>query len=226
MIKQLNQESILHISTSSTLQSLASFVKELIENSIDAQSTQIIVNFFNNGKEGFEVIDNGIGISTINQKQLATRGGTSKIQNFEDLEFVLTHGFRGEALNSIATLSNVTIISKHKDEELGWKWEIPQEPTKIARQTGTSIKVENIFYTLPVRAQEFKKNYKIEYNKAINILTEYAIINTNIEFKIYNEEEKNKKKLVLDSGLENQNMKQRITNVLGESNKILHQMAF
>lgn len=49
------------------------------------------------------------------------------------IKFVLTHGFRGEALNSIATLSNVTIISKHKDEELGWKWEIPQEPTKIAR---------------------------------------------------------------------------------------------
>lgn len=68
---------------------------------------------------------------------------------------MLTHGFRGEALNSIASLANITITSKHSDDDIGWKWEVPNSPTKLARAIGTTIKVENIFYPLPVRQQEF-----------------------------------------------------------------------
>ena len=83
----------------------------------------------------------------------------------------------------------MTISSKHKDDTIGWKWEVPSVLTKMAKEKGTSVRVENIFHSLPVRALEFQRNFKTEYNRAINLLTEYAIINTNIEFKVYNEQD-------------------------------------
>ena len=86
-------------------------VKELVENSLDAKSTKIEVHLKEYGKEGVEVIDNGVGINMQNLEGIAQKGATSKLRVFEDLDNLQTFGFRGEALNAISVLSKLTITT-------------------------------------------------------------------------------------------------------------------
>jgi len=95
-------------------------VKELVENSLDANSTQIDVKFFTSGLNGFEVSDNGKGVSENDFESIAKRGTTSKIDNYSDVFRVKTLGFRGEALSSLCSLANLTISTKRKEWDLGW----------------------------------------------------------------------------------------------------------
>lgn len=120
MIKKLDAQSIVNICANQVIIDLATCVKELVENSIDAHGTIIEVSLKDYGKEYIEVKDNGSGISEDNFAIIAEKGATSKLSEFSDLNSLKTYGFRGEALNSIAHISELVIITRTaKDEELG-----------------------------------------------------------------------------------------------------------
>lgn len=107
----------------------------------------------------------------------------------DDEEVVDTLGFRGEALNAIARLSNMRITSRHQDDEIGWSRCFTTGSSSFtAKERGTTIIISDLFHSLPVRKLDFEKTYKAQYNKTFNLITEYAIIHPEIEFKVWNHE--------------------------------------
>lgn len=116
----------------------------------------------------------------------ALKHHTSKIQEFTDLLAVETFGFRGEALSSLCALSKLTVITKHKSTEYAHKITYDKhglivEKKKCARQTGTTVILENLFSTLPVRHKEFHRNFKREFTKMCNLLYAYCLISTGVK---------------------------------------------
>ena len=117
-------------------------MKELVENSLDAASTVIEVKFLNSGLNGFEVSDNGKGISEADFEIIAKRGTTSKIREFDDIYAIKSLGFRGEALSSLCNIANVTIITKKANDDYGWVLNFDHLGTltskeKISKKNGT-----------------------------------------------------------------------------------------
>ncbi|KAG2223193.1 hypothetical protein INT45_011539 [Circinella minor] len=192
-IAAIDKQTVHRICSGQVVLDLAMAVKELVENSLDAGATSIEIKFKENGAECLEVIDNGYGIAPENYEHLALKHYTSKIERFEDLESVTTFGFRGEALSSLCALSKVVVTTATKDQEpRGVKLVYDIEghlvsQTPIARAMGTTIQLSKIFYTLPVRQQEFKRNIKREYGKAIAIVQAYGIIAKNTKLTATNQ---------------------------------------
>lgn len=139
----------------------ASIVKELLENSIDAGATGVTVEIRQGGIEYLRISDNGCGIEPDDVKQAFLRHATSKIEKAEDLNNILTLGFRGEALASVAAVSSVNLVTRIPNAEEGT--EIQLEGGEILRfcacgcPEGTTIKVENLFFNTPVRKKFLKK---------------------------------------------------------------------
>ncbi len=140
----------------------ASVIKELVENSIDAGADRITVEIQNGGISYMRVTDNGSGISKEDLPVALRRHATSKIKDAEDLEAIISLGFRGEALAAISSVANVRIVSKTKDSELGAALEahggVVVGVTERACSEGTSIIVEDLFYNVPARRKFLKKN--------------------------------------------------------------------
>lgn len=140
----------------------ASVIKELVENSIDAGADRITVEIQNGGISYMRVTDNGCGISKEDLPVALRRHATSKIKDAEDLEAIISLGFRGEALAAISSVANVRIVSKTKDSELGAALEahggVVVGVTERACSEGTSIIVEDLFYNVPARRKFLKKN--------------------------------------------------------------------
>ena len=163
-------------------------VKELVENSIDAEATNIVVSIFNGGKTSITVTDNGCGIYKDDLKSAFLSHATSKISKVEDLDRILTLGFRGEALASIGAVSNVTITSKPKDQDEGAK--ITCSAGVIGGvmvcpfEEGTSICVENLFFNTPVR-ERFLKSEKSEENEITEMVSRLMLSNPNVAFKYF-----------------------------------------
>ena len=124
MIQVLDQETINHIAAGEVVERPAAVVKELIENSMDAGATAITVEIKEGGISFIRVTDNGSGIRRDEIKTSFLRHATSKIQSLEDLLTIHSLGFRGEALSSIAAVSQVELISKETDEITGVRYEI------------------------------------------------------------------------------------------------------
>ena len=119
-IRAIDKASILQICSSQVVIDLKSAVKELVENSIDADSSMVEVKFYNSGMLGFEVTDNGKGVKEEDFEIIAKRGTTSKIREFDDIYQVKSLGFRGEALSSLCNIATLTILTKRADQETGW----------------------------------------------------------------------------------------------------------
>ena len=138
-------------------------VKEVVENSIDAGATQIIIEVKKGGKQLIKVIDNGKGIAPDDMDIALERHATSKLRKIEDLEKIYTMGFRGEALASIAAIANVEMISKTESQDIGYKIVVEAgnvlDKQEVGCQTGTSITVRNLFFNTPVRYKFLKKDY-------------------------------------------------------------------
>ena len=129
------------------------FVKELVENSIDADSTQIRVNIRDGGLGLIEITDNGKGIRKADFPLLCQRFATSKISDLSDLENIVSFGFRGEALASLSYVSDLQVTSKHKDENLGYRCtfkdeRMMDEAEALSMNTGTKIKAAQLFGNL------------------------------------------------------------------------------
>lgn len=130
--------------------------------------------------------DNGSGITEDNFEGITAKHHTSKLKEFVDLEQIGTFGFRGEALSSLCALADVVICTRHKSAEYATKLVLDHygKITKrlpIARDTGTTVTLSNLFSTLPVRKKEYQKNIKKEFQKMTNLLQEYCLVLLNIK---------------------------------------------
>ncbi|KAK6525613.1 hypothetical protein TWF281_010668 [Arthrobotrys megalospora] len=199
---------------------LCSAVKELVENSIDANATSIEIRFKNHGLDLIEVSDNGQGIAPENFDKLALKHYTSKLRTYEDLERVTTYGFRGEALSSLCALSNLWITTATADvAPKGTKCEFhisgALKSTSVASHPrGTTVSVETLFKNLPVRKQELERNIKREFARVVSFLQAYAIVCVGVKFTVYNNPP-NGKKTLLFSTKANKTTKENIANVFG-----------
>ncbi len=156
------------------MQRPASVVKELVENAVDAGAGNITVIIEDSGKTLIQIIDDGCGMSPEDAKLCFQRHATSKIATAEDLDGILTYGFRGEALPSIASVAEVTLRTRRRGEQTGTETvftpEGYQSQEEAAMSEGTNIAVRNIFYTVPAR-RKFLKSDSAEFR---HILAEFS----------------------------------------------------
>lgn len=166
------------IAAGEVIQRPASAVKELLENAVDAGATEIRLIIQDAGKALVQVIDNGSGMSETDARMSFERHATSKIQTIDDLFHIRTMGFRGEALASIAAVSQVELRSKKKEEEAGTYIEIENSLVKkqeaVATVTGTSIAMKNLFFNVPAR-RNFLKSNAAEMRHIVDEFTRVAL---------------------------------------------------
>ena len=163
----------------------ASVIKELVENSIDAGAKSITVEIKNGGISFMQVSDDGSGIDEGDMKSAFLPHATSKIKEASDLESILTLGFRGEALASIASVSKVKLVSKTEKDEVGNSIVVEGgkfgEIEKVSCNTGTVITVEDLFFCVPARAK-FLKKPKTEEQEITNIISRTILAHPTINF--------------------------------------------
>ncbi len=185
LIKQLSENVSNQISAGEVVERPSSIVKELIENSIDAGSTQIRVEIDNGGRDKVRVKDNGSGIAEDDIELAFARYATSKIQNVNDLYSIKTLGFRGEALASIASVSKIKISSRTTESVKGTYMQlnggkvIKKEP--IGTQVGTDILIEDIFFNTPARFK-YLKTINTEFGHISSIVSREAMAYPDIQF--------------------------------------------
>jgi len=186
-INILSDSLINKISAGEILQRPSSCVKELIENSIDANSTSISVELKNAGKEKIIISDNGDGISFEDLKLILKKHTTSKIKVEEDLYNISSFGFRGEAMSSIAEVSKVSIKTKTIENDFGYilnsNFLNNIEINKISTNNGTIIEISDIFHNTPARLN-FLKTSQTELSHCINVFNNFAISYPKISFKL------------------------------------------
>jgi DNA mismatch repair protein MutL len=186
-IIKLDSLTINKIAAGEVIERPVSAVKELVENSIDAGSTEIVINIQEGGRKLIEVIDNGIGMNHDDVVLSVQRYSTSKIKDADDLFAINSLGFRGEALASIVSVAHVDIITKTELDELGTKLLVEggkiKEDEKITSSTGTRIAVRNLFFNVPVR-RNFLKSATTEINYISEFVTKIALAYPNISFSL------------------------------------------
>ena len=164
----------------------ASIVKELVDNSIDAKATQITVEIENGGIDFIKVVDNGSGIEENDLKKAFLPHATSKIKSLEDLDNIFTLCFRGEALASIVSVSQLTMTTKTDNDDIASTISVNGgifgDIKKVAGSTGTSIEVKNLFFNTPAR-RKFLRKPKQEENEITDVMTRYILANPTIKFK-------------------------------------------
>ena len=187
-IIQLEKSVYTKIAAGEVVEGPQSVVKELVENSIDAGSSEIEVRIIRGGKDYIEVSDNGTGIEKDDLLVSVLPHATSKITDASDLEAIKTLGFRGEALASIASVSKLTISSKVKSAEIGYTFSVDGgtagEITESPLKNGTFITVKNLFFNTPAR-QKFLKSDKTVENQVTDTVTRLILANPEIAFKYY-----------------------------------------
>ena len=173
------------IAAGEVIQRPASVVKELMENAIDAQATEIQLLINGAGKTMIQVIDNGMGMSPTDVRLAFERHATSKIKSADDLFSITSKGFRGEALASIAAIAQVEVHTKRADDEmatclkiLGSK--VEDQEVSVA-PTGTSIAIKNLFYNVPAR-RNFLKSDKVELRHIIDEFHRVALTHPEVKF--------------------------------------------
>ncbi len=189
-IHLLSEDLINKIAAGEVIERPASIVKELIENSVDAGATKISLEIEDSGKKLIRVTDNGEGMDREDAEKSILRHATSKIKNDADLYAINTLGFRGEALASIATVSQLSINTKRKEALEGFALVIEGgeiiTSAIIAAETGTTMEVRNLFFNTPAR-KKFLKTDQVELRHIIDVALRYALINPHIAFKLTHE---------------------------------------
>lgn len=201
------------IAAGEVIQRPASVVKELVENSLDAEASHIQVIIKDAGRTLIQVVDDGKGMSGTDARMAFERHATSKIKSAEDLFSLYTRGFRGEALASIAAIAHVELRTRQTDSDVGTLLKIAgsvvdsQETVSCA--TGTSIAVKNIFFNVPAR-RKFLKSNDTERRNILNELTRIALVNPNVEFTLFEND-------VQTMHLPPVNIRQRIVQIEGKN---------
>lgn len=174
------------ISAGEVVERPASVVKELVENSLDAKATSITIEIQNGGTKLIKIVDNGCGIDYNDLKKAFLPHATSKISSVDDLDGIITLGFRGEALASIASVSRAELISKTKENDVGGVIRVNggafEEVNQIGCADGTVISIKDLFYNTPARLKFLKSN-KQEEGAITNIVNRLMLANPDITFK-------------------------------------------
>ncbi|KAH7472117.1 DNA mismatch repair protein PMS1 [Phytophthora ramorum] len=217
----LDRRDVQRICSGQSVVDLATAVKELVENALDAGATQIEVKLKESGRDSFEVSDNGAGVARENYASLARKHYTSKISSFEDIEHVTSFGFRGEALSSICELAaNFSVVTRTQNEAVGALLEYDASGTLVketmkARPVGTTVAVEELFKPLAVRFKDFQRNVKKHYAKLLKVLQAYAVSCANVKICVFNITGKNATRHVVLATQAHQTMGENIANVFG-----------
>ena len=186
-IHTLNPALANQIAAGEVIERPASVVKELLENSIDAGATELIIRVEQGGSTLIEIMDNGRGIHAEDLPLAVMRHATSKIQTAEDLHAIVSLGFRGEALASIAAVSRLTLTSSQADDGIGYQVEVNgtafdhQEIQAVAAPKGTHIRVQDLFFNVPAR-RKFLKKPGTEFGYIEEIVRRLALTHFDIRF--------------------------------------------
>ena len=171
-IKTLDEQTINQIAAGEVIENPTSVVKELVENAVDAGASQVKVEVFSGGFQSIIVSDNGLGMSRDDAVLSFMRHATSKIQKAEDLSYLSTMGFRGEALSSIAAISKITLVTSHREKGIRLEVEAGKilsiEPA--ARVQGSSMEVRSLFYNVPAR-KKFQKSVSASSAEITKLMT-------------------------------------------------------
>ncbi|WP_102400799.1 DNA mismatch repair endonuclease MutL [Haloimpatiens massiliensis] len=212
-INLLDEQTCNKIAAGEVIERPFSVVKELIENSIDAKAKNISVYIEEGGQKSIKIVDDGIGIHPEDIERAFLPHATSKIKGADDIFKISTLGFRGEALASIASVSQTIMKSKSKEfdygKEICIEGGVKRYIKDIGFNTGTSIDVNDLFYNVPAR-QKFLKSSARESALISDIVSRLALVNTNIAFKL----ESNGRKVITTYG--NDNMKDAIRAIFGK----------
>jgi DNA mismatch repair protein MutL len=213
-IKKLSPHIVSQIAAGEVIERPAYVVKELIENSVDASATQIIVKIKENGLKNITVSDNGVGMTKEDLLISFKSHTTSKVAKEEDLHAISSLGFRGEALASIASVADFVIESKYKKDISGYRAELKKgaivKESIVGMPQGTTVSVSNIFQNVPAR-KKFLKTGATEFRHIVDIVSNFALSYTDIEFSLVHNE-KEYFKLTTKHTLE-----RRIQTLLGET---------
>ena len=175
------------IAAGEVVQRPASVVKELMENSVDAGADQVTVVIQDAGRTLIQVIDNGCGMSPDQAVVCFERHATSKLQSAEDLHNILTFGFRGEALASIAAVAEVTLKTRREEDEVGCQVDFADSQqvsmSEVATPVGANFSVRNLFYNVPAR-RKFLKSDNVEFKHIVSEFTRVALTRPGVGFTL------------------------------------------
>lgn len=213
IIKLLPDSVANQIAAGEVIQRPASVIKELVENSIDADATEINIILKDAGRTLIQVIDNGKGMSATDARLAFERHSTSKIRSAEDLFSLHTMGFRGEALASIAAISQLELRTSRKDDQVGTKLCISaskcesQEPDVCPK--GCNFMIKNLFFNVPAR-RKFLKSNQVEFSNILKEFEKLALVNYQVNFSLVHND-------TIVHQLLGGSFKQRIINLFGRA---------
>ena len=184
-IHVLGTDTVNQIAAGEVIERPSSMVKELVENAVDAHATQITVEIRGGGIEYLRVTDNGDGIGEDDIVNAFLPHATSKIRNLSDLDSILSFGFRGEALSSIAAVSDVELITKTKEDFFAHRIQIHGgergEVEEVAGVDGSSFIIRNLFFNVPAR-KKFLYSESTESNRVEDMVEKLALANHRVSF--------------------------------------------
>ena len=209
-IQEMSQKLANMIAAGEVIERPSNVVKEIVENSIDAKSHTISIYLANGGIKEIKVIDDGIGMDREDLELCFMPHATSKIKNEYDLARISSLGFRGEAIPSIASVSEMTISSNHDDKpySITYKFGKRIKTGEVSHQRGTSVVVKNLFFNTPVRLKYLKSEHS-ELSSISYLIDKLALTHPDISFKLFNDD-----KLIFQS-VGNGDMPTLIGNIYG-----------
>ena len=195
-VRILPEEVANKIAAGEVVERPASVVKELVENALDARATRIVVRLVAAGRRVIEVLDNGHGMSEQDALLAIERHATSKIRKAADLDNILTLGFRGEALASIAAVSRLELVTRREGDDSATRLRVDggvlRDVSQVAAPVGTRITVNRLYFNTPVRAK-FLKGVATELSQCIDCVQRHALVEEGVAFQLLHNE-----KMLLD----------------------------
>ncbi len=219
-IRVLSEDTINKIAAGEVIENSASVIKELLENSLDAGSTEVHIEIKGGGRQLIRITDNGCGMSSDDALLCLERHATSKIREVDDIESVGTLGFRGEAIPSIASISKFTLLTCPVDLNAVATMVIVEggrilKACAAARSAGTTIEIKNLFYNVPAR-RKFQKNPAHDTTEVLKLVSTLALGYPSIGFDLVSEQESLLRARPLPDNSLVEQIGTRIAAVLGE----------